>query len=169
MGGFVSVGLLFLAGLSFLWNEASWAYLAVLAMFEIWLLRRMGAVPRGPVAVDEAPYRFTAEEAALVERYRFYFTYPGVAKEASSVLAALGLSALVLAPWLTIKLQFIQAVLVGANLFVVGRLTRRLAPMLQLRVRANRGDREALRMLELHDPLWKKIREAVLQPAADPR
>jgi hypothetical protein len=168
MGGFATVAMLFLAGLSFIWSEASWAYLAGLAVFEVWLLRRLGAVPRGPVAVGEPPYGFTAEEAAMVERFRFYFTYPGVAREASSVLAALGLSALVLAPWLTVKLQFIQAALVGANLLVVGRLTRLLAPKLQLRVRANRGDREALRLLELHDPLWKKIRDAVLQPAADP-
>jgi len=36
-----------------------------------------------------------------------------------------------------------------------------------LRVRAHQGDRAALRMLELHDSLWKKIREAVLQPASD--
>jgi hypothetical protein len=26
----------------------------------------------------------------------------------------------------------------------------------------------ALRVLELHDSLWKKIRDAVLQPASDP-
>jgi hypothetical protein len=29
-----------------------------------------------------------------------------------------------------------------------------------LRVAASKGDRQALRMLELHDPLWQKIRAA---------
>lgn len=167
MGGFVSIAVLLLCGLTLLRGEFSWAYLALLALFEIWLMRRIGVMDKGPVAANEPPYRFSAEEAALVGRYRFYFTYPGVARDASSVLAALGLTALVLVPWLTYKLEFIQALLTGANLFVVARLTKELSPVMALRIRAHRGDREALRMLELHDPVWKKIRDAVLQPAAD--
>ena len=168
MGAYVSIAVLFLCGMSFLRSDWSWAYLATLALFEIWLMLRIGQVGKGPVAVDEPPYRFSAEEAALVGRYRFYFTYPVVARQASSVLAALGLTALVLVPWLTYKLQFIQALLIGGNLFVVARFTKELAPVMALRVRAHRGEREALRLLELHDPVWKKIRDAVLQPAADP-
>lgn len=167
MGAFASVAVLLLCGFTFLRSEVSWAYLAVMAVFEIWLMRRIASAGKGPVAVDQPPYRFSAEEAELVSRYRFYFTYPGVAREASSVLAALGLTALVLVPWLTYKLEFIQALLVGLNLFLVARFTRELAPLMALRVRAHKGDRAALRMLELHDPLWKKIRDAVLQPASD--
>jgi hypothetical protein len=168
MGAFASIAVLLLCGFTFLRSEVSWAYLAVLAVFEIWLMRRIASVGKGPVAADEPPYRFSAEEAELVARYRFYFTYPGAAREATSVLAALGLTALVLVPWLTYKLEFVQALLIGANLFVVARFTKALAPVMALRVRAHQGDRAALRMLELHDPLWKKIRDAVLQPASDP-
>ena len=167
MGGYVSIAFLLLCGFTFLRSEMSWAYLAVMAAFEIWLMRRMGSVRKGPVAVDEPPYRFNAEEAELVGRYRFYFTYPVVAREASSVLSALGLTALVLVPWLTYKAEFNQALLVGLNLFLVARFTKQLAPLLALRVRANKGDRAALRMLELHEPIWKKIRDAVLQPTPD--
>src|SRR5882672_3038541 len=112
MGGYFSIALLFLCGMSFLASEFSWAYLAALAGFEIWLLRRIRQAGSGPVAVDEPPYRFTAEEAGLVGRYRFYFTYPGVAREAASVLAALGLTALVLVPWFTYKTHFIQAIII---------------------------------------------------------
>jgi len=83
-------------------------------------------------------------------------------------LAALGLTSLALVPWLIYKMEFVQALLIGANLFVVARYTKELAPLMALRVRAHQGDRAALRMLELHDPLWKKIRETVLQPASDP-
>lgn len=169
MGAALAVLVLILAGLSALRSEFSWGYLLFLAVFEIWLLRRLKGVGRGPVAVGEPPYRFTAEEAAFVERYRFYFTYPALAREASSVLSALGITALLLAPWLTVKLELVQALLIGVNLLVVGRLTKELAPVLALRVRANKGDREALRLLELHDPLWQKIRDAVLPPASDPR
>jgi len=43
---------------------------------------------------------------------------------------------------------------------VVGRLTKQLAPMLALRIAAAKGDRAALRALELHEPLWEKIRAA---------
>ena len=167
MGGYASIGFLLLCGFTFLRSEVSWIYLAAMAAFEIWLLRRLGSVRKGPVAVGEPPYRFDAEEAELVGRYRFYFTYPVVAREASSVLSALGLTALVLVPWLIYKLEFIQAFLVGVNLFLVARFTRQLAPLLALRVRANKGDRAALRMLELHEPIWKKIRDAVLQPTPD--
>jgi len=168
MGGAFPVLVLFLCGLTFLKSEFSWVYLAVLALFEIWLMLRARRVGGGPVAADEPPYHFSAEEAALVGRYRFYFTYPVVAREASSVLASLGLTALVLVPWLTYKLEWIQALLIGGNLFVVARFTKELSPVMALRIRGHRGDREALRMLELHDPAWKKIRDAVLQPAADP-
>src|SRR5262245_38082180 len=138
----------------------SWVYVVAFMAFELWLMRRMAAVGKGPVAVDEPPYRFSAEEAGLVERYRFYFTYPAIAREASSVLAALGLTAIALALWLTFMQALLPAVLTGVNLFAVGRLTKRVAPLLPLRMAASKGDREALRALELHDPLWEKIRAA---------
>ena len=168
MGPWASIAVLLLCGFSFLRSEVSWAYLAAVAVFELLLMRRIASAGTGPVAVDEPPYRFSAEEAKFVARYRFYFTYPRMAREASSVLAALGLTALALVPWLIYKMEFIQAMLIGANLFLVARYTRELAPVMALRVRAHQGDRAALRMLELHDSLWKKIRETVLQPASDP-
>ena len=160
MGGYASIGVLFLAGWTFLNATASWAYIAALGAFELWLVRRIAAVGRGAVAAGVPPYGFSEEEAALVARYRFYFTYPGAARQSCSVLAAIGLTGLVLVPWLTYKLEFVQAVLIGANLFAVARFTKNLAPLLALRVRANQGERAALRMLELHDPLWTKIRDA---------
>ena len=160
MGKYGAVGILGLAGLAALDPGLSWTYIAAFAAFELWLARRMASVARGPVPVDEAPYRFTAEEAALVGRYRFYFAFPAIAREAASVLAALGLSAFVLAPWLTYRHALVQAALIGLNLFAVARFTKQLAPLMALRIAASKGDRAALRMLELHDPLWAKIRAA---------
>jgi pimeloyl-ACP methyl ester carboxylesterase len=162
VSGYLAIGVILLTGFSMLRSEVSWAYLAFLAGYEIWLLRRLRGVGAGPVPVDEAPYRFTAEEAAFIERYRFYFTYPAMAKDASGVLSALGITALLLVPWFIYKAELVQAALIGANLFVIARMTKDLAPVLALRIRANKGDRAALRLLELHDPLWQKIREAVL-------
>lgn len=149
--------MLLLAGWTFLNAAASWAYIAAFVGFEFWLLRALKAGGRGPV-VGEAPYHFTADEADLIRRYRFYFTWPGRARAASSVLAALGLSALVLAPWLTYKQAFLQAIVIGVNLFAVARLTKAVAPLVALRIAASHADREALRLLEAHDPAWSKIR-----------
>jgi hypothetical protein len=141
-------------------RRMSWVFFAAAAVFEVWLLARMRAAERGRVPVDEPPYRFSAEEARFIERYRFYFTYPEIAAHAGSVLAAIGLAGMVLALWLTFRQAFMQGALVGANLFLVGWLTKRLAPVFALRIAASRGDREALRLLEIHDPLWAKIRAA---------
>jgi len=164
MGKWGAAGVLALAGFAALYPRViSWAYVVTFVAFELWLATRMARVGKGPVPVEEPPYRFTAEEADLVARYRFYFTYPVIAREASSVLAAIGLSAIALALWLTFMQALIPAVLIGLNLFAVGRLTKQLAPLLSLRIAASKGDRAALRALELHDPLWEKIRAANAQ------
>ena len=160
---FGSVLVLLLAGWAGLEpRPMSWTFIAAVAAFELWLAQRMSALNATPVAVDEPPYRFSAEEAALVARYRFYFTYPAAAAQAGSVLAAIGLSGALLALWLTYRQAFIEGALVGLNLFGVGWFTKRMAPVHALRIAASRGNRDALRMLELVDPLWAKIRQANL-------
>src|SRR5262245_27560557 len=156
---YAAVLLLVLAGWAALKPQpVSWAFVAVVFAFELWLLSRLRAVERAPVPVGEPPYEFSAEEARFIERYRFYFTFPALAAHAGSALAAIGLAGMVLALWLTYRQAFAQAALIGANLFLVGWLTKRLAPHFALRVAASRGDRDALRMLELLDPLWAKIK-----------
>jgi hypothetical protein len=129
-GAYVTLGFLLLAGLTFLYGALAWLYIAAVALFELWLARRISAVGRDPVAAGEPPYNFSPEEAELVGRYRFHFTYPGVARQAASVLAAIGLASLVLAPWLTIKHQFAEAMVIGVNLFAVARFTKTLSPVL---------------------------------------
>jgi hypothetical protein len=161
MGGYGSVGILLLAGWAALNPEPmAWVYIAAVIAFEVWLARRMMRLPRNPVSPGEPPYHFNQGEAELVARYRFYFTYPALARQSASVLAAVGLSALVLAFWLLYQQAFVQAVLAGVNLLAVARFTRLLSPQMALRITASRGDRAALRLLEAHDPAWAKIRAA---------
>jgi hypothetical protein len=155
-----AVLMLGLAGMAALNPVLSWIYIGVVGAFEIWLMRRMVASNRSPVPVGETPYLFTEEEAQLVGRYRLYFAEPALARDASSILAAIGLTSLLLAPWLTFRHAFAPAILVGFNLFAVARFTKRLAPVMALRLTASKGDRAALRSLELHDLLWEKIRAA---------
>jgi hypothetical protein len=161
MGKWSAAAVLALAGFAALYPRVvPWVYIAAFFAFELWLAGRMKTAGKGAVAVDEPPYRFTAEEAGLVGRYRFYFTYPVIAREAAPVLSALGLSAIALALWLTFMQALLPAALIGVNLFAVARLTKQVAPLLPLRMAASKGDRAALRALELHDPLWEKIRAA---------
>lgn len=159
MGSYGSLGILAFAGWAALSPQPmAWVYIGVVLAFELWLARRVSEAGRGLPTVNEAPYHFTAEEAAFIGRYRFYFTYPGIAQNSSSVLAAVGLSTLLLAPWLTYKHVYLPAVIIGANLFAVARFTKMLSPLLTLRIAASRGNRDSLRLLEIHGPLWAKIR-----------
>ena len=147
-GAYVTLGFLLLAGLAFLYGAFAWLYIAALAGFELWLARGIAALGRDPVVPGEPPYNFSPEEAELVGRYRFHFTYPGVARQAASILAAIGLASLVLAPWLTIKQQFFEALLIGVNLFAVARFTKTLSPVL------------TPQRAEHHRSAWAKIAEA---------
>lgn len=157
---FGSVAMLVLAGLAALNpRPMAWVFVAAVGAFDLWLLLRTRALSRVPVAVEEPPYRFTAEEAVLVERYRLYFAEPEKARHAASVLSAIGLSSVVLALWLTFKGAPVEGALLGLNLFAVGWFTKRVAPVYALRIAASKGKRDALRALELLDPLWTKIRE----------
>ena len=158
MGPYVTIAFLVVAGCSFLDPGLAWTYCAALVAFDAWLLRRIRSLNERPVTAGAPPYYFSDDEAGLVGRYRFYFTYPALARQAASVLAAIGLTSLILVPWLTIKQHLVEALLIGANLFAVARFTKALAPLMALRHAASRGDRGALRMLELHEPTWDKIR-----------
>ena len=129
MGGYGTVGVLLLAGWTFLNSSVAWAYLVAALAFEFWLAGRMAALGRHPAAAGEAPYHFSEDEARLVGRYRYYFTETVKARQLSSVLAAIGLTALVLVPWLAYKLVFVPAGLIGLNVIAVAYLTRRLIPM----------------------------------------
>jgi hypothetical protein len=161
VGGYGSIGVLMLAGWAALNPQPmAWVYIGTLLAFELWLARRIRDAGRGAPPAEEPPYQFSAEEARFVGRYRFYFAYPGIARQSASVLSAVGLSTLLLAPWLTYKLAYLPAVIIGMNLFAVARFTKMLVPLMTLRRAASRGDRDALRLLEIHDPLWAKIRTA---------
>lgn len=160
MGPWLSVTVLVLAGWAALKPvPMAWLYLAGVAAFEIWLAGTLRSAGAAAVAPGEPPYDFTPDEARLVARYRFYFTYPALARHAGSVLAAIGLTALVLAPWLLTRQAYLEAALSGLNLLAVGWLTRRVAPTYALSLAASRGKPEARQMLALVEPVWAKIRK----------
>ena len=142
-------------------QAGGWAFAAAEFAFLAWLareLRRADAVTlkaRAREALD-------ADEAEIVQRYPLYFARPAIAGECASTLAAIGLASLILAPWLTYKVQWMQAILIGVLLFPVARLTKLMSPVYALRIATNKGDRNALRLLSAHDGAMRKL--SVEQP-----
>ena len=129
MGGYATVGALVLAGWAFLRADMAWVYLAATLAFEAWICARMASAGRHSAAASEPPYNFTEEEARLVGRFRLFFTDAVQARQLGSALASIGLTALVLVPWLAYKEAFVPAGLVFLNILLVTWLTRRLIPM----------------------------------------
>ena len=157
------------AALAFFRSGAAWVYIVAFVGFEFWMLRALRSAGSGPAAVGQAPYHFNDDEAEIIGRYRLYFTYPARARQCSSILSAIGLSTLLLAPWLIYKQAFLQALVIGVNLFAVARLTKAVAPGMTLRVAASHADRNALRLLEAHDSAWSKIRAGNASPDTNER
>jgi hypothetical protein len=137
-------------------QAGGWAFAAAEFAFLAWLareLRRADAV----TLKARAREALNADEVEIVQRYPLYFARPALARECASTLAAIGLASLILAPWLTYKVQWAQAILIGIQLFPVGRLTKLMSPVYALRIATNKGDRNALRLLSAHDGAMRKL------------
>jgi hypothetical protein len=136
--------------------SGAWAFAALELGFLAWLAREVRRNAAASVR-ERAREPLEADEDEIVRRYPFYFERPALARECASTLAALGLASLVAVPWLTYKLVFAPALLIGIQLFAVARLTRLLSPILTLRMATARGDRDALRLLSAHDGARRKL------------
>lgn len=139
----------------------AWAFAAAEIAFLAWLARELRASDAAALR-GRAREPLEADEADIIARYPLYFARPAFARECASTLAALGLASLVIVPWLTYKLQWAQAILIGAMLFAVARLTKLMSPVSALRLATAKGDRDALRLLSAHDGAMRKL--SVQQP-----
>jgi hypothetical protein len=165
MKGLGALAVAVLAAWSFLAPPVgSWAFAAAELAFLAWLARALRKVDAAALR-SRAREPLEADEAEILQRYPLYFQRPGFARECASTLAALGLASLVLVPWLTYKLQWAQAILIGVLLFAVARLTKLLSPVQVLRLATAKGDRDALRLLSAHDGVLRKL-SAPDQPGA---
>ena len=162
MKGLGAVAVAALVAWTFLAPAAgAWAFAAADFAFLAWLARELR---RSDAAALRARARepLEADEADIVTRYPLYFERPAFARECASTLAALGLASLVLVPWLTYKLQWAQAILIGALVFAVARITKLVSPVSALKLATAKGDRGALRLLSAHDGAMRKL--SVQQP-----
>jgi hypothetical protein len=137
-------------------QSGAWAFAAAEFAFLAWLARELRSVSAASLR-ERAGEPLDSDEADIVGRYPLYFARPAFARECASTLAATGLASLVAVPWLTYKLQFAPAVLIGVFLFAVARLTKLLSPVYALRLATAKGDREALRLLSAHDGAARKL------------
>ena len=142
-------------------QAGGWAFAAAEFAFVTWLARELRRTDAGALKARTRE-ALDADEADIVQRYPLYFARPALARECASTLAAVGLASLILAPWLTYKVQFAQAILIGVLIFPVGRLTKLLSPVYALRMATAKGDRNALRLLSAHDRAMRKV--SVEQP-----
>ena len=136
--------------------SGGWAFAAAEFAFLAWLARELRRTSFAALQARAAE-PLDADEAELVRRYPLYFARPAFARECASTLAATGLASLVLVPWLTYKLQWPAALLIGILLFAVGKLTKLMSPVYVLRVATAKGDRDALRLLSAHDGAARKL------------
>lgn len=145
--------------------SGAWAFAVADFAFIAWLARELRRTDAAALRA-RARLPLQPDEADLVGRYALYFARPGFARECASTLSALGLASLVVVPWLTYKLQWAQAVLIGVLLFAVARLTKLMSPVPALRLATAKGDRDALRLLSAHDGAVRKlsIERSVQQP-----
>lgn len=146
----------------------SWAFATLEFAFLAWLAHALRRAD-GAALVARAKPPLEPDEADIAQRYPLYFARPDFARECASTLAATGLASLVLVPWLTYKLQWAPALLIGVMLFAVARLTKLLSPVYALRLQTAKGDRDALRLLSAHDGAARKLlgHELLDQPGAE--
>lgn len=150
----------------------SWIYIsAFVVLFQGLLILFINGQNRIPVAADEPPYHFSAEEAEFVRRHRFSFKFPVAAQNASSMLAAMGLIGLLLSPWLVYHLQWTQAAIIGFDIPLIGYITRRLNPKYTLVIAAHKGNERAQQEIEIFNSAWRKILsdKGIAVQAAGPR
>ncbi|HEV3009941.1 MAG TPA: hypothetical protein VGX52_12975 [Burkholderiales bacterium] len=168
MRGLGALAVSVLTGWAFLAPASgSWAFATAEFAFLAWLARQVRAADAAALR-HRAREPLEPDEADIVQRYPLYFERPARARECASTLAALGLASLVVVPWLTYKLQWAPAILIGVFLFAVARLTKLLSPVYALRLATAKGDRDALRLLSAHDGAARKLSaHHVPQPEED--
>ena len=99
----------------------------------------------------------TIHESDLINAYKLHFNYPGATKEASSIVAVVGLSAFAFVPILLWKGNYIEAAIIGLNWFLAGPLSHVLNPFNGLQGMASKGNIVSQQRLDVWDTTWDKI------------
>lgn len=71
---------------------------------------------------------FTPSELKVLKKYHLYFRYPFSSKSFSSTVSGIQLSAFIFVPWLLFNKIWMQAIIIGINYFIAGKIAVKLNP-----------------------------------------
>jgi hypothetical protein len=109
-------------------SSGGWAFVIGISALEGWLLILEFTQRPSHLKIYEAPHFLTADEVTVITSYPLFFKFPLVSIQLSAALVIIQKSVIFWLPWLLYQGQWVQAVLIGLNLLVVGPLALRLHP-----------------------------------------
>lgn len=112
----------------------SWLYLGLIILLMGWisLVSKQKITPK-------SPDKYTPDEIAVIEKYPIFFQYPFVSRNLSATFSAIQLSTFILVPLLLIKMQYIQAIILGISYFFTAGYAVKLNPQFFLHDNLDKG------------------------------
>lgn len=132
---------------------ASTAFIVVFTLVEGYVLLGQRTARFNP-----DPQHWDLEEVAVLREYPLYFRFPMSSRSLSGVLSAVQLSVFLWVPWLLYNELWWQAILIGMNYFLAGRLAVKLNPRGFLHDAVERkGKTDMTPLMEAVDRVCEKI------------
>lgn len=116
---------------------ASIVYLVFLLIFEGYLV----LLNMSGQNIDTSNFNLDLIEKEIFKKYYLFFCFPYTSKQLSSVLSGIQIFTFIWVPWLLIKGQIWQAILIGLNYFIAGFLSVKLNPLFFLYREASKNPR----------------------------
>jgi hypothetical protein len=107
-------------------------FVGFVAVFEGHMLLMSLIESRKSIPTFSSPYYFNPDEVNVLKTYPLFFKFPAASRDFSAALSAIQLSSFVWVPWLIYQAHWIEAIVIGANFFIAGRLSMKLNPILFL-------------------------------------
>lgn len=104
---------------------ASIFYLIFLLIFEGYLI----LLDMSGENVNTSKFNLDILEEKIFKKYFLFFYFPYLSKQLSSVLSGIQILTFIWVPWLLIKGQIWQSILIGLNYFIAGYLAAKLNPL----------------------------------------
>ena len=132
---------------------ASNVFIVFFLLLEIWiLLDHFTGKPKTQTNI------FTNAEWKVFKKYHLYFRFPFTSRLLSPVISGIQLSAFIFGPWLLYRKLWTQAIVIGLNYFVAGKVAVKLNPRVFLHDAVeNHGDVVLMEEMTTVDRVCEKI------------
>lgn len=132
---------------------ASTAFILIFALVEGYVLLGQRAAGLNPDS-----QQWNLEEIVVLREYPLYFRFPMASRSLSGALSGVQLSVFLWVPWLLYNQLWWQAILIGVNYFLAGRLAFKLNPRgLLHHAVEQKGKTELTPVMEAVDRVCEKI------------